>query len=116
MALHASQPLPRTRRRCSTLTSTPSQSTLSPTEQRALGEIRTFLETEVRPRADEFWERAESPRHLIPRLAELDLYGNAFAETGAFENSCVYRGWLAMEISRVDPSTAPSSVCTPGWP
>lgn len=82
------------------------QSTLSPTEQHALRRIREFLETEVRPRADEFWERAESPRHLIPRLAELDLYGNAFAETRAFENSCVYRGWVAMEISRVDPSTA----------
>lgn len=82
------------------------QGTLSPTEQHALRRIREFLETEVRPRADEFWERAESPRHLIPRLAELDLYGNAFAETRAFENSCVYRGWVAMEISRVDPSTA----------
>lgn len=82
------------------------QSRLTGTEQRALRAIRVFLETEVRPRADEFWERAESPRHLVPRIAELGIYGDAFPETRTFENSCVYRGWVAMEISRVDPSTA----------
>jgi glutaryl-CoA dehydrogenase len=82
------------------------QSRLTQTEQRALRAIRVFLETEVRPRADEFWERAESPRHLVPRLAELGIYGDAFPETRLFDNSCVYRGWVAMEISRVDPSTA----------
>jgi glutaryl-CoA dehydrogenase len=82
------------------------QELLTDTEQRALGRVREFLETAVRPRANEFWERGESPRHLVPRLAELGLFGDAFDETRLFENSCVYRGWVAMEISRVDPSTA----------
>jgi glutaryl-CoA dehydrogenase len=82
------------------------QNLLTDAEQRALREIRAFLETEVRPFADDHWDRAESPRHLVPRIAELGLYGNAFPETRAFENSNVFRGWVAMEISRADPSTA----------
>lgn len=82
------------------------QNLLTDAEQRALREIRGFLETEVRPFADDHWDRAESPRHLVPRIAELGLYGNAFPETRAFENSNVFRGWVAMEISRADPSTA----------
>lgn len=82
------------------------QTRLTDTEQRALRDIREFLETEVRPHADDQWERAESPRHLIPRIAELGLYGNAFPETARYENSSVFRGWVALEISRADPSTA----------
>lgn len=82
------------------------QSRLTDTEQRALNSIRAFLDTEVRPFADDHWERAVSPRHLVPRIAELGLYGNAFPETRQYENSAVFRGWVAMEISRADPSTA----------
>ena len=82
------------------------QGTLTLTEQQALRRIRHFLDTEVRPFADDFWERAESPRHLVPRIAELGLFGNAFRQTQQFENSNVFRGWVALEISRCDPSTA----------
>ena len=82
------------------------QHTLTDAEQRSLTGIRAFLDTEVRPFADDLWERAESPRHLVPRIAELGLYGNAFPETRQFENSDVYRGWVALEISRADPSLA----------
>ncbi len=82
------------------------QSTLTDAEQRALTRIRAFLESEVRPHADDLWERAESPRHLVPRIAELGLYGSAFPETRQFENSSVFRGWVALELSRADPSIA----------
>ena len=82
------------------------QHLLTPTEQRALTRIRHFLDSEVRPFADDHWERAESPKHLVPRIAELGLFGNAFPETRLFENSAVFRGWVAMEISRADASTA----------
>ncbi|WP_194409253.1 acyl-CoA dehydrogenase family protein [Microbacterium cremeum] len=82
------------------------QHLLTDAEQRALREIREFLDTEVRPFADDHWDRAESPRHLVPRIAELGLYGHAFPETRQFDNSDVFRGWVAMEISRADPSTA----------
>jgi len=82
------------------------QTLLTDAEQRALREIRGFLDTEVRPFADDQWERAESPRHLVPRIAELGLYANGFPETRRFECSDLFRGWVAMEISRADPSTA----------
>ena len=82
------------------------QHTLTDAEQRALTEIRAFLDAEVRPYADDLWERAESPRHLVPRIAELGLYGNAFPSTRRFDNSNVFRGWVALELSRADPSLA----------
>ncbi|WP_297081531.1 acyl-CoA dehydrogenase family protein [uncultured Demequina sp.] len=82
------------------------QHQLTDVEQAALRDIRAFLEQEVRPIADDHWERAESPRHLVPRIAELGLYGNAFPETAKFENSNMYRGWVALELARVDASLA----------
>lgn len=82
------------------------QHQLTDVEQRALTGIRHFLDTEVRPFADDHWERAESPKHLVPRFAELGLFGNAFPETALYPNSAVFRGWVALEISRADPSTA----------
>ncbi len=82
------------------------QHTLTDAEQQALTGIRAFLDADVRPYADDLWERAESPRHLVPRIAELGLYGYAFPETRRFDNSSVFRGWVALELSRADPSLA----------
>ncbi|MGA7149050.1 MAG: acyl-CoA dehydrogenase family protein [Microbacterium sp.] len=82
------------------------QHTLTDAEQQALTGIRAFLDADVRPYADDLWERAESPRHLVPRIAELGLYGYAFPETRHFDNSSVFRGWVALELSRADPSLA----------
>src|SRR6478735_8677678 len=84
------------------------QELLTGPEQRALRQVRQFLDTDVRPRADQFWERGESPRHLVPRLADLGLFGDAFDETRLFENSCVYRGWVAM-------NEAIQRTSTPRW-
>lgn len=82
------------------------QRTLTADEQQSVARIRSFLEAEVRPHADDHWERAESPKHLIPQIAEHGLFSQAFEETRTFDNSAVYRGWIALEISRCDPSTA----------
>ena len=82
------------------------QSSLTPEEQASVARIRAFLEEKVRPNADELWDKAQSPRHLIPEFAELGLFGAGWPETRQFENSAVYRAWVALEIARVDPSTA----------
>ncbi|MRG60037.1 acyl-CoA dehydrogenase [Agromyces sp. CFH 90414] len=82
------------------------QQQLTAEEQAAVARIRAFLEAEVGPHADDLWEQAKSPRHLIPRMAELGLFSAGFPGYRQFENSCVYRGWIALEIARVDPSTA----------
>tara|TARA_R110002051_G_scaffold325483_2_gene428143 strand:- start:1227 stop:2468 length:1242 start_codon:yes stop_codon:yes gene_type:complete len=80
------------------------QNELSEREQLAIGEIRRFLDKEVRPIANDYWARAEFPHHLIPQIAELGLFGAAWEETRQFDNSALFRGWCWMEIARVDPS------------
>ncbi|WP_435738347.1 acyl-CoA dehydrogenase family protein [Cellulosimicrobium sp. PMB13] len=82
------------------------QTELAPAEQDQVLRIREFLEREVRPIADDCWDRAEFPHHLIPGLADLGLFGAHLPETARFENGMLYRGWVALELARVDPSIA----------
>ncbi|UIJ34342.1 acyl-CoA dehydrogenase family protein [Allobranchiibius sp. GilTou73] len=81
------------------------QGLLTEQENDVVRRVRTFLEAEVRPRANEFWEAAESPRHLLPRLAELDVVGLGYDFEDRPAMSKVLTGWLGMEFARVDPST-----------
>ncbi|GAA1734227.1 acyl-CoA dehydrogenase family protein [Isoptericola hypogeus] len=83
------------------------QDVLTPREQRAALAVREFMEREVRPLADDYWERAECPVHLFKPFAELGTVGAAWSETAGFETSAVFRGWVGMELARVD-----SSFCT----
>ncbi|WP_125776539.1 acyl-CoA dehydrogenase family protein [Antribacter gilvus] len=83
------------------------QDLLTPVEQKAALAVREFMEREVRPIADDYWDRAECPVHLFRPFAELGSMGAAWEETRAFENSAVFRGWVGMELARVD-----SSFCT----
>ncbi len=82
------------------------QGDLSPVEQEMAVRFRTFLETEVRPIADDYWARAEFPHQIIRPIADLGLFGMQIPETARFANSAVFRGWAALEIGRVDASTA----------
>ncbi|MBD5785216.1 acyl-CoA dehydrogenase family protein [Cellulosimicrobium terreum] len=82
------------------------QGDLAPGEQGQVLRIREFLEREVRPIADDCWDRAEFPHHLVPGLADLGLFGAHLPETARFENGMLYRGWVALELARVDPSIA----------
>lgn len=83
------------------------QNLLTPVEQEAVGRVRDFMESQVRPLADDYWDRAECPVHLFKPFAELGSVGAAWPETAQFENSAVFRGWVGMELARVD-----SSFCT----
>jgi glutaryl-CoA dehydrogenase len=77
------------------------------TDERArLAGLRRFLEAEVAPIADEYWERAESPRHVFRPLADLGLYSAGFPDVAEFENSALFRGWVSYELARVDSSVA----------
>jgi glutaryl-CoA dehydrogenase len=82
------------------------QGQLSPAEQVAIGELRSLLDAEVRPFADDWWERGESPRHLIQRFAEIGLYSYGFAETRPFETSALFRNWICLELARCDASVS----------
>ncbi|MBT1677058.1 acyl-CoA dehydrogenase family protein [Curtobacterium aurantiacum] len=82
------------------------QQQLTEQERGALGQLRQYLEQEVRPIADEYWARAEFPMQVIAPLAELGMYGPGVPLVRQFENSAVYRGWAALELGRVDASVA----------
>ncbi|WP_221584994.1 acyl-CoA dehydrogenase family protein [Microbacterium sp. G2-8] len=83
------------------------QNLLAPHEQESVLAVREFMEREVRPIADDYWDRAECPVHLFQPFAQLGTMGAAWEETSTRPTSAVHRGWIGMELARVD-----SSFCT----
>ncbi|BDZ53729.1 acyl-CoA dehydrogenase family protein [Agromyces marinus] len=77
---------------------------LSDREKDALAALRAWLESDVRPIANEYWERAEFPTQVVKPLAEHGALAFAWDETRPFENSAVFRGFVALELARVDAS------------
>ena len=69
---------------------------------------REFMDREVEPIANDYWERAEFPYHLIPEFASLDLLASIFptAADGSITHDSVAEGILTMELARVDCSFA----------
>ena len=82
------------------------QDLLTPREREQAAKVREYFETEVRPVANDCWERAEFPKQIIPNLARLGLLGSFIPEVRPFPNSAVYRGWIALEMGRVDASAS----------
>ncbi|MGN6742178.1 MAG: acyl-CoA dehydrogenase family protein [Amnibacterium sp.] len=82
------------------------QDLLTPREREQIAKVREYFETEVRPIANDHWNRAEFPMRIIPELARLGLLGAFIPEVRQFENSAVYRGWMALEMGRVDASAS----------
>jgi glutaryl-CoA dehydrogenase len=79
---------------------------LAPKEKEVIANLRDYLERDVRPIVDDYWERAEFPTQIVKPLADLQLFAMPWAETRPFENSAVFRGWIALELARVDASVA----------
>ncbi|GAA1055660.1 glutaryl-CoA dehydrogenase [Agromyces luteolus] len=79
-------------------------SLLTDREQEALASLRTWLERDVRPIVNDHWERAEFPMEVVKPLAEHGVLAYAWDETTPFENSAVFRGFVALELARVDAS------------
>lgn len=83
------------------------ESRLTEPEQDALLKLRAFLDETVRPVVNGLWERGEMFGPEVHQgLADLGIYGMAWDETRRFENSAVFRGWVALELARVDASVA----------
>jgi glutaryl-CoA dehydrogenase len=74
---------------------------LSAKEQAKLGELREFLATEIAPYAAEWWNNAEFPAHILPKLAALEL--STPAQRGY---SNLFAGLVIAEMTRVDTSIA----------
>jgi len=82
------------------------ENSLSDREKDVIVRLREYLEAEVRPIVNDHWARAEFPHQIVKGLADLGLFGMPWKETQEFENSAVFRGWVALELARVDASVA----------
>ncbi len=77
-------------------------------EERAIRDkVRAFSDQEVIPIINDYWERAEFPFELIPKLAKLDIAGGSIKGYGCPGMSAVAAGLVATELARGD-----ASVCT----
>ena len=78
--------------------------TLTPEENALRLRVREFMETRVRPIADDHWERAEFYHQIVPDFVALDLLRDAYepSVTNATVRDCLISG----ELARVDPSMA----------
>jgi glutaryl-CoA dehydrogenase len=65
---------------------------------------RRFVDEEVLPVINDYWEKAELPWPLMRRLADLGLYGEDIAGYGSPEMSPLARGLVNMELHRGDGS------------
>ncbi|WP_427118132.1 acyl-CoA dehydrogenase family protein [Pseudarthrobacter scleromae] len=67
---------------------------------------RSFVQGEVLPIIDGYWERSDYPLHLIERLGELDLLRDGVDVDGFEPMSKMAAGLITMEVSRGDGSVA----------
>ncbi|MDQ0756590.1 acyl-CoA dehydrogenase family protein [Arthrobacter sp. B3I4] len=67
---------------------------------------RSFVQDEVLPVIDGYWERGDYPLQLLQRLGELDLLRDGIPVDGFAPMSSMAAGLVNMEISRGDGSVA----------
>src|SRR5918912_334737 len=77
---------------------------LEPEEIEIRDRVRAFCEKEVTPRINEYWERAEFPFELVPKLAEVGIAGGTIEGYGCPGMSNVSAGLVAAELARADGS------------
>ncbi|MFT2816475.1 acyl-CoA dehydrogenase family protein [Leifsonia sp. A12D58] len=67
---------------------------------------RAFVREDVLPVIDGYWDRAEYPLHLVPRLGELDLLRDGLDIDGFEPMSPMAAGLIMAEVSRGDGSVS----------
>ena len=77
---------------------------LEPEEIEIRDRVRAFCEKEVTPRINDYWERAEFPFELVPKIAELGISGGTVEGYGSPGMSAVAAGLVAAEWARADGS------------
>ena len=74
-------------------------------EERAIRDrLRAFCDREVTPIINDYWERAEFPFPLVPKIAELGLAGGVIDGYGCPGMSATAAGLVSMEWARADGS------------
>jgi glutaryl-CoA dehydrogenase len=82
------------------------ESLLTDAERAQLAKLRAFLDSEVRPIAAEYWDRAEFPEQLIEPMAELDLISPPELTADGAQPRSLYEGFRNFELARTDASIA----------
>jgi glutaryl-CoA dehydrogenase len=77
---------------------------LDPAERELRDRLREFCEREVVPIINGYWERAEFPFELVPKIAGLDIAGGTIDGYGCPGYSNVAAGLINMEWARADGS------------
>jgi glutaryl-CoA dehydrogenase len=80
---------------------------LSEEERRVRDKVRGFCDREVIPIINDYWERAEFPFELIPKLAALGIAGSDIKGYDCPGMSQLTSGLIALELARGD-----ASICT----
>src|ERR1700734_3443031 len=78
--------------------------TLGEDEREIRDRVRAFGEREVMPIINDYWERAEFPFELVPKLAELGIAGTVISGHGCPGMSRLGAGVVARELARADGS------------
>lgn len=78
--------------------------TLPANEREIQLRVREFMEREIRPIANEYWNKAQFPMQIIPKMAELNIAGLTYSGYGCPGHSALLEGFIAMEMARVDTS------------
>jgi glutaryl-CoA dehydrogenase len=77
---------------------------LTAAERDVRDRLRDFCAREVTPIINGYWERAEFPFELIPKIASLDLAGGVIEGYGCPGMSATAAGLVSMEWARADGS------------
>jgi glutaryl-CoA dehydrogenase len=77
---------------------------LTPEELDFLYRTRAFVDDEVLPVINDYWERAEFPRPLIAKMAGLGIVGDGISGYGCPSMSPIASGLVHMELNRGDGS------------
>jgi glutaryl-CoA dehydrogenase len=89
---------------------------LTPEELGYWSRTRDFVDDQVLPVINGFWERAEFPRDLVEQLGGLGIVGDGIDGYGCPPMSPIANGLIHLELNRGDGSLGTSSAFRPGWP
>jgi glutaryl-CoA dehydrogenase len=78
--------------------------TLSKADNELRLKVRSFMESEVQPIINDYWERDEFPFELIPKFKQLNIMGLPYEGYGCPGRSTTMMGFVMMELARVDAS------------
>jgi glutaryl-CoA dehydrogenase len=78
--------------------------TLSEQERAIRDRVRAFADREVLPIINDYWERAQFPSELVPKLAALGVAGTTIEGYGCPAMSRLGAGLVARELARADGS------------